>query len=66
MAGVIVLKVGDRTLMDREALAQWTQRSPHTVRLRCPVYRYASGTAIYDADACADLLDAVPTRRRAA
>lgn len=66
MSSVIVLHIGDRTLMDREALVQWTERSPHTVRQRCPVHRYVDGTAIYDAHICATLLDTVPTRRRAA
>ena len=66
MAPMVVLKVGERTLMDREALAQWTERSARVIRQHCPVLRYVGGTAIYDADECADLLDEVPTRRRAA
>lgn len=62
---MIVHRQADRTLMDREALAQWTDRSIHTIRFRCAVAEYdTAGRALYDAEACADLLRSIPTRHR--
>jgi hypothetical protein len=64
---VIVHRQADRVLMDREALAQWTERSIHTIRFRCAVAEYDEmGRALYDAEACADLLRSIPTRHRVA
>lgn len=55
-------------LLDREALAQWTKRSVNTIRARCrPVdYDGADGRALYDAEACVQVLALIPTRRRTA
>jgi hypothetical protein len=50
----------DLVLMDREALAQWTHRSVHTIRAKCAVHSYAAdGRAMYDAHECAKTLDGV-------
>lgn len=55
----------DLWLMDREALAEWTHRSGHTIRARCPVHsRDATGRPMYAAHACAELLDGIPQRTR--
>lgn len=51
-------------LVDREALAMITQRSPHTIRLRCPVVRYHRGRALYDLESEVERLALIPTRRR--
>lgn len=61
MGTVKVVRVTDDFwLMDREALAQWTRRSVHTIRARCPVHSYAEGgRAMYDAKACAKQLDGI-------
>jgi len=62
---VVVLRQPDRVLMDRAALAQWTGRSVHTIRLRCAVVdRGADNRALYDATASAELLRSVPARQR--
>lgn len=63
--GMRVIHQPQQTLMDREALAQWTKRSPRVIREHCPVSRYGyRGTALYDAEECAELLDKVPRRDR--
>lgn len=63
----IVTIAPDLWLMDREALATWLGRSVHTVRARCPVHSYDPvGRALYDAHACAALLDRIPQRARRA
>jgi hypothetical protein len=50
----------DLWLMDREALAQWTRRSAHTIRAKCLVHSYAAdGRAMYDAHECAKTLERV-------
>lgn len=50
----------DLWLMDRVALAQWTLRSVHTIRAKCPVHSYdAVGRAMYDAYACEKLLNGI-------
>lgn len=54
----------DRWLCDREALSVWLKRSPETIRKRCPVAEYhEDGRALYDMEACAEILRTVPTRR---
>lgn len=64
---VIVIHQSERVLMDREALAQWTRRSVRVIREHCPVAeRGDRGKALYDAKACAELLEDVPQRQRAA
>lgn len=58
---VKVVDIGPkRWLMDREALAQWTRRSVHTIRAKCPVHSYdAVGRAMYDAYACEQQLNGI-------
>lgn len=64
---VIVERRPGQTLMDREALAQWTSRSVNTIRARCtPVDRTDDGRPLYDAEACYELLATIPKRRRPA
>ena len=61
---MLVIHLPGQTLMDREALAQWTGRSVHTIRARCrPVERHSTGRQLYDADEAARVLDAIPKRR---
>jgi len=44
-------------LMDRQALAQWTRRSAHTIRAKCPVHSYdEQGRAMYDVGECERIL----------
>lgn len=58
---------GAVTLMDREAIATLTKRSPHTVRARCRVVeRTPDGRPLYDAYECEATLSTIPTRNRAA
>lgn len=53
----------DLVLMDRAALAQWTQRSTHTIRAKCTVHSYDEiGRALYNARESAAILDQVKTR----
>lgn len=63
---MITRMVGDTLLMDREDLARWLGRPVATIRAHCkPVrYDYATGRALYDADACQEQLANVPKRRR--
>jgi hypothetical protein len=62
---VVVIRQLDRTLMDREALAQWTHRSVRVIRQHCvPAARGLRGKALYDADAALLVLDQVPQRHR--
>lgn len=62
---MVVIRQADRVLMDREALALWTQRSVAVIREHCaPVERGLRGKAFYDADACVELLAQVPQRVR--
>lgn len=63
---MVVVRRGDRVLMDREALAQWTGRPVRTIRQHCTVTdRGDHGRALYDAEAGAALLRTIPARRRA-
>lgn len=56
-----------RTLMDREALAQWLRRGESTIRKHCqPCGKDANGRNLYHAEACLDLLSNIQTRRSAA
>lgn len=69
MGGVITRMLdGDVLLMDREDLAAYTGCSTATIRARCEPARrdYATGRALYNADACKDQLADVPKRRRLA
>lgn len=60
---MVVLTRAEIVLMDREALAEWTRRSPEVIRKRCTVVEYGPGKrALYDAQASADLLRNVPRR----
>jgi hypothetical protein len=42
-----------------------TDRSVHTIRVRCPISFHHQGKAMYDMELCEDLLKGVPTRQRA-
>jgi hypothetical protein len=57
---------GSRPLADREALAELTGRSVHTIRARCTVADRdrRTGRALYDVLACVEMLRSVPTRKR--
>lgn len=44
----IVVHFPDRSLMDRQTLAVWLDRSEETIRDRCEVVEYRSGKAMYD------------------
>lgn len=60
---MLVIRQPDRILMDREALAQWTRRSVRVIREHCePVARGARRKALYDAEACTEVLEKVPQR----
>lgn len=63
---MIVVQQGERLLMDRAALAQWTKRSVNTIRARCTPFSYEKGRAMYDAHESWTLLEGVPARRRVA
>ncbi len=53
--------------LDRQAVAVWLDRPERTIRQHCQVIGYDhQGRALYDAEACAVALEAVPTRRRQA
>ena len=56
---------GGRPLMDREALAQWTRRSIHTIRAKCRVHSYDEiGRAMYDVQECEGALADIPQSGR--
>lgn len=63
---MIVLPHHDPVLVDREALALISRRSPHTIRLRCHVVRYRGKRPLYDLHRELARLAAIPTRQRAA
>lgn len=64
---MLVIQRPDGWFCDREALAVWLQRSPETIRKRCPVTEYhEDGRALYDMEVCAEVLSQVPTRRPSA
>lgn len=51
-------------LCDREALAVWLQRSPETIRKRCPVAEYhPDRRALYDMYQCEEILAGLPARK---
>lgn len=53
--------------LDRQAVAVWLERPERTIREHCRVIGYDhAGRALYDAEACAEALANVPTRRREA
>lgn len=52
--------------VDRHTLSALTDRSVHTIRVRCPISFHHQGKAMYDMELCEDLLKGVPTRQRAA
>lgn len=61
---MVVEQRAETVLMDRAALAEWTRRSVRVIRQHCvPVEYGVGGRALYDAQASADLLVTVPTRR---
>lgn len=53
-----------RALVDREALAQLTGRSVHTIRARCEPVRRHDGRPLYDMEAAVAVLSGVATRSR--
>lgn len=55
---------GQRIYMDRQSLAMYLGRSVNTVRARCPIDHHRARKAMYDAIACAELLEKIATRRR--
>jgi hypothetical protein len=67
-----VIPIGPKQwLMDREALAQYTYRSVHTIRARCAIHSYDEiGRALYDVGAAIEILDKTrhrgPNRQKAA
>lgn len=61
---IVLRPTNGPVLVDREALAMITQRSVHTIRLRCTVARYHRGRALYALECEVERLDAIPTRRR--
>jgi hypothetical protein len=64
---MVVLKMLDRTLMDREALAQWLQRPVSTIRNHCqPCGMDRDGRTLYHAEQCQETLSKIQTRRRVA
>ncbi|RKT85615.1 hypothetical protein SAMN05421805_12782 [Saccharopolyspora antimicrobica] len=54
-----------RTLLDRASLARLSGRSVHTIRGACPVADRdrSTGRPLYDAQQCAQILAAIPTRQ---
>lgn len=60
----VVIYQPERTLIDRQTLAQLAGRSVHTIRARCPIADHHNGRALYDMEQCAAILDRIPTRRR--
>ncbi len=66
MINHIVVKRGDKALIDRQTMAKLTGRSVHTIRFRCPVAEYVDGKALYDIDVCEPILAAIPVRKRCA
>lgn len=51
--------------LDRQAIAVWLDRPERTIREHCRIVGYdRQGRALYDAEACAETLEHVPTRRR--
>lgn len=53
-----------RALVDRVSLARLSGRSVHTIRGACPVAdRDRTGRPLYDAQQCAQILAAIPTRK---
>ena len=60
----VVIREGDRMLIDRQTLAKLTGRSVNTIRARCPIERHHRGKALYDAMRCEQILAAIPTRTR--
>lgn len=62
---MLVFQQHERWLCDREALAVWLQRSPETIRKRCPVAEYhADGRALYDMEVCEVVLGGLQRRDR--
>lgn len=61
----VVVIAAKRRLVDRHTLAALTGRSVHTIRARCPIAEHRNGKALYDMDACEELLGDIATRRRA-
>lgn len=62
----MIVTKGSRPLADREALAELTGRSVHTIRARCDVVRHdpKTGRALYDVLTCTEMLSLVPTRNQ--
>lgn len=59
---MLVIQRPDGFLCDREALAAWSGRSPHTIRGKCPVAdRTRNGRPLYNAEQCLLILE--DTRR---
>ena len=64
---MITRRAGDGVvLMDREDLAAWLDRPAATIRTRCtPVtYDNPTGRALYDAEACREVLAGLARRSR--
>ncbi len=61
---MIVRYHGGRALVDREALAQLTGRSVHTIRAKCEPVRRHDGRPLYDLETAVAVLNAVATRSR--
>lgn len=61
---IVLRPTNGPVLVDREALAMITQRSVHTIRLRCELVRYHRGRALYALEAEVERLARIPTRRR--
>lgn len=57
---------GERNLIDRKGLAQWSRRSEISVRRHCKPVAVDPGTGrqLYEAEACYDLLMKVKPRRK--
>lgn len=62
--GHVVRYQNGRALVDRGTLARLLGRSVHTIRARCTPAATVQGRPVYDADECARILAAIPTRRR--
>lgn len=60
----VVVREGDRMLIDRQTLAQLTGRSVNTIRARCPVVGHRDGKALYDAEQVEKILGKIGTRQR--
>ena len=66
MKNPVVVYRNGVALLDRQTMAHMAGRSVHTVRAKCPVAEHHLGRAMYAMEECLKILNAIPTRQRAA